>query len=34
MITIKFDVFDLSFIFLVAMPQAISVINRSGTWYF
>ena len=34
MITIQFDVFDLSFIFFIAMSQTVSVINRSGACYF
>ena len=32
--TIQFDVFVLSFIFLVLMSQTISAINRSGACYF
>ena len=34
MISIQFDVFDLSFIFFIALSQTISVINRSGACYF
>ena len=34
MITIQFDVFDLSFIFFIAMSQTVIVINRSGACYF
>ena len=34
MITIQFDVFDLSFIFFIAMSQTISVINRIGACQF
>ena len=34
MITIQFDVFDLSFIFFIAMSYTINVINRSEAYYF
>ena len=34
MIAIQFDIFDLSFIFFIAMPQTISVIIRSVECYF
>ena len=32
--TVQFDVFDLSIIFSVPMPQQISVISKSGACYF
>ena len=32
--TIKFDILVLSLIFFVPMSQTISVINRSGTYFF
>ena len=34
LLTIQFVVFDLSFIFFIAVSQTISVINRSGAFYF
>ena len=34
MITIQFDIFDLSFFFFIVMSQTISIINRSGAWNF
>ena len=34
MITIQLEVFDLSFIFFIAMSQTISFTNRSGACYF
>ena len=34
MITIQFDVFDISFIFFIPMFKTITVINRSGTCSF
>ena len=33
-ISIKFDIFVLSFIVFILMPQTISVINIRGTCYF
>ena len=33
-ISIKFDIFVLSFIVFIPMPQTISVINIRGTCYF
>ena len=33
-ITIQYDIFDLSFIFFVAISQTVSVINRSGACFF